>query len=403
MRVLLLNSDYPPLGGRTAVAAETLARGLARRGASVDIVTAGERKERASEVHWDGVSVEEGSLTIHRVKSHRARRRQPGWGCRSYLRAALPLVRELMRAERYDVVHVFSSLPTGAILPFLDLRDTPIVVSLHGSDVPGYDPTDHSRALAHLLLRPLTRWIWRRADRVLVTSESVGRLALNTLPGLRYSVVHHGVDLTRFRPRAPHRVGPGDGIRCLAVSRLIKSEGLADLIRAIGSLEQERFELEILGSGPAEGSLRDLVSSLGLENRVTFGGSLDRDQIARRYRAADLFAIASGEEALDSGFAEALAAGLPIVGRGLGGESSLVHGRNGLLVPAGDPAALAGAILRLADDQFLRAKMARRNRAEAEANLSWDRVTARHVSIYQGIQRRVPSRSLLSELPSSTW
>jgi len=401
MRVLLLNPEYPPLGGGTALAAESLARGLARCGAMVDFVAVGEGEARVSEIHWDGTASAEGSLTLHRVGRNRTGCPQGIGGMLRYGRSALPLCRSLARAARYDVVQVFSPLSTGAILPFLDRRHTPVVVSLLAADVPGYDS---SQRAAERLHRPLSRWIWRRADRVVVASDSLGRLARRTAPGLRYSVIYHGVDLARFRPRAAHHLRKDEKIRCLAGSRLIRGKGLADLIRAISCLESGRFELEILGSGPVEDSLKALVSSLGLGDRVTFSGALDRGQIARRYRSADLFAVASWDEAFDSGLAEALASGLPIVGPKPGSMPGLVQqGRNGLLVPPRDPAALAGAIVRLADDSALRGKLGQRNRAEAEATLSWEQVTARYLSIYQGIQRRAPARPLLAELPTSSW
>ncbi len=86
--------------------------------------------------------------------------------------------------------------------------------------------------------------------------------------------------------------------------------------------------------------------------------------MARRYREADLFTLASVEEAFGNVYAEALASGLPIVGSNIGGIPELVeHGRNGLLVPPRDPLALAAAIHQLGENPTLRAEMGRRNRA----------------------------------------
>jgi phosphatidylinositol alpha 1,6-mannosyltransferase len=99
-----------------------------------------------------------------------------------------------------------------------------------------------------------------------------------------------------------------------------------------------------------------------------------------------------------------MAAGLPIVASTAGAAPELVRdGRNGLLVPPGDPSALAGAIRRLAGNPRARAEMGRRNRAGAGEHLGWDRVTARHLSLYHGVERRAPARRLLAEQPSSTW
>ncbi len=404
MRILILNYEYPPLGGGAAVATAALAQGLFERGVAVDVVTAGAGPgtERRTAGRPVGPLVE-GGLTVYRVKSRRTGVHEAGMGdAASYLVAALPVIRRLLRSYRYDAVHIFFSLPTGALLPFLRLRGTPVVVSLRGSDVPGYDPHNSTLQWAHRLLTPMTRWIWRRADRVVAVCDSLGRLALNTWPDLRYAVVPNGVDLALFHPADPATPRPSKRIRCLAVARLVERKGLGDLIRALALLERGRFELEIVGGGADQRVLRDLAAQLGVAEEVRFLGPLPRAEVAERYRAADLFTLPSSAEAFGNVFAEALASGLPIVGSDTGGIPDLVeHGSNGLLVRSGDIGALAGAIGYLADDPELRTEMALRNRAKAEATLEWSQVTRRYVSIYEAIQHRLPARSLVAQPTAS--
>jgi glycosyltransferase involved in cell wall biosynthesis len=403
MRILVLNYEYPPLGGGAAVATAALAHGLAERGIAVDVVTAGlgaEGERRAT----DRPEQPAGStgLSLYRVKSRRTGVHEAGMGdAASYLVAALPVIRRLLRSHKYDAIHIFFSLPTGALLPFLP-RGIPVVVSLRGSDVPGYDPHNSSLQRAHRLLAPLTRWIWRRADRVVPVCESLGQLALRTFPDLRYTVVPNGVDLTLFHPADPATRVPSHRIRCVAVARLIERKGLGDLIRALALLEPGRFELEIVGGGADEKVLRDLAAELGVGREVRFLGPLSRIGVAERLRQADLFTLPSAAEAFGNVFAEALASGLPVVGSTTGGIPDLVeHGSNGLLVPPGDVHALAGAIRYLGDDPELRAEMALRNRARAEATLEWAQVTRRYLSIYEGIQLPIPVRSLVAEPTAS--
>jgi glycosyltransferase involved in cell wall biosynthesis len=390
MRVLLLNYEYPPFGGSDGIACQALARGLAARGTTVDVVTSGDFDGRTQEPFRDADSGEDGLLTVHRVKCRRAQIHPSGVrDVISYLRATVPVVRHRLRSEQYDVVHLFFSPATGAMLPLLNLGDVPIVVS-HRSSAP-----------SHPLLRALTRWIWRRADRVVAVCESLGNEIRRGSPNLRYAVIPDGVDLTRFRPtrrRSPAR------LRCLAVARLVEREGLGDLIRAIGMLDRERCELEIVGAGSDELSLRQLAAGLGVSERVFFSGTPDRDTLARRYREADIFTLASWEEVHGDVLVQALASGLPIVGTNVGGIPELVgHGENGLLVPPRDPAALASAIRHLGDHPELRARMGRQGRADAEARYSWDRVVIRYLSIYNGVQRLASARHPLAEVPSSTW
>jgi glycosyltransferase involved in cell wall biosynthesis len=410
MRVLILNYEYPPLGGGAGVATAQLATHLAERRAAVDVVTAGANTTPASLLGVES----HGGLSLYRVRSQRTGIHQAGMAdAASYLRAALPVVRRLLDTHRYDVLHIFFSLPTGALLPLLDLRRVPVVVSLRGSDVPGYDPHNRTLQRVHRVVRPFTRWIWRRADRVVALSESLGQLARQTMPELAYSVIHNGVDVQRFRPPVAARQARVDRIRCLAVARLVERKGITDLLRALAQLERGRFELEIVGSGPDASALRELTAQLGLAAEVRFTGALNREEVAERYRAADLFTLASWEESFGNVFAEALASGLPIVGSRVGGIPEFVeHGRHGLLVPPRDPAALAAAIRRLADAPDERTEMAIRNREKAETRLSWGHVTDRYLEVYQAIAHRsmTPSRPAQpsqpaqpAKLPTSIW
>ena len=405
MRVLLLNYEYPPCGSGAGLATEALAEGLAGRGATVDVVAGGEEASSDPRLFWDGQSETECLVTVHRVPSHRRAAHEAGVrGAMGYLSAALPVVRRLLEREEYDVVHFVFSLPTAAMLPLLDLHGAPLVVSLRGSDVPGYDVGHRGVERAHRLLHPLTRWIWHRADCVVVPSDSLGRLAQRTDPRLRYSVVRNGVDLTRFRPRVALRRVPDGVIRCLAVARLVERNRVADLIEALGLLDRDRYQLEIVGTGPEEGAQREQVRRLGLERQVRFSGWLERAQVEQRFREADLFTLVPPVESFGNSFLEALASGLPIVGSDVGGIPELVeHARNGMLVVPGRPRELAHAISYLAADPRLRSEISRRNRGHAEQKHSWDRVTARYLALYNGAQRRAPVRRPVAELPSSSW
>jgi glycogen synthase len=400
MRFLILNYEYPPLGGGAGVATAALAHGLADRGFAVDVVTASANDcaERRSS-SWDPHLQELGGLRLFQVRSSRVGVHEAGMlGAASYLLHALPVVRRLLRTHQYDAVHVFFSLPTGALLPFAGIGDVPVIVSLRGSDVPGYDRYNRTMQGMHLLLSPLTHWIWRRADRVVPVCKALGRLAELTCPGLEYSVIPNGVDLDLFHPAVPSPRLPGTRpTRCLAVARLVERKGLGELIRAFALLPRRHFELEIVGEGPDLELLRRLTERLGVARQIQFSGSLSRAAVAERYRAADLFTLPSAAEAFGNVFAEALASGLPIVGSTTGGIPELVeNGVNGLLIDPGQPLALARAIQYLAQDPELRQMMRTRNRAKAEATLQWSQITDRYLALYEGLRHQAPAPARLT-------
>jgi glycosyltransferase involved in cell wall biosynthesis len=385
LRILLLNYEYPPLGGGAGIASAALAQRLAARGIVVDVVTSrpdGVRDtERQSGLACLTVAP---NLTLYRVRSHRRGIHQAGFfGAGSYLWSAIPAARTLLRAHRYDIVHIYFSLPTGALIPALPLGDIPVVVSLRGSDVPGYDERNPRLVLAHRILRPLTRWIWRRASRVVPVCDSLGELARDTLPSLEYSVIGNGVDLDLFRPGTPVVARDPAPVRCLAVGRLIERKGLADVLRAWSLLPRGRYALEIAGGGPQDSALRALATELGVSADVHFSGPLSRDEIAARCRSADMFVLTPYEEAFGNVFAEAIAAGLPVVASNIGAIPDLVqHAENGILVPPGDASAIARAVRELGDDPARRAEIATRNRGRAESILSWDTAADRYLALY---------------------
>jgi glycosyltransferase involved in cell wall biosynthesis len=212
------------------------------------------------------------------------------------------------------------------------------------------------------------------------------------------------VDPTSFRPRGALRRVPDGVVRCLAVARLVPHNGLDDLLDAIALLDRRRFQLEIVGAGPHEAALRARVRRLGLESRVRLAGWLERNQLARRYREADLFTLAPRRESLGGSFLEALASGLPVVGSTAGDLPEILgHGRHGVLVPPARPHELAQAIDRLADDPPRRAEMSRRNRAEAVEKYAWPRLASRYLALYHSAGRSARDRSAAAELPAGSW
>src|SRR5665213_2969397 len=137
------------------------------------------------------------------------------------------------------------------------------------------------------------------------------------------------------------------------------------------------------GGGPDEARLRALAAELGVEREITFTGALPREGIAQRCQRAHLFVLTPYEEAFGNVFAEALAAGLPIVASSVGAIPSLVkNGDNGILVAPGDSIAIARAIRELGEDPERRALMSARNRARAEAALSWDTAAGSYLALY---------------------
>ncbi len=189
----------------------------------------------------------------------------------------------------------------------------------------------------------------------------------------------HGVDLGRFRHIDPPA---GPVLVALAVGRFVEKKGFADAIRAV-SMAGRPVRLRFVGDGALRGQLEDLAAELGVADRVEFLGRCTHASLASHYAAADVVVVpsvvdrAGDRDGLPNVVLEAMASGRPVIASDVAAISSAVRDRvTGVLLPPGDPAALAWALDELHDDPAARARMGAAARSEAAARFDLDRCAA---------------------------
>lgn len=375
MRVLLLNYEFPPLGGGAATASAQIAAHMAARGVEVAVLTS----------HMKGLPRKErkDGYTIYRVPVMRKRMDRcslPEMGV--FIAGAIIPALRLARRFKPDVMHVFFGMPTGPV-GYLVSRATgiPYLLSLRGDDVPGRQ--EGGLALAHRVMRPLTKVVWSRAGALVVNGVGLKERAERTLTGKQIELVPNGIDTGLFHPAEEPRKR-GDKIRLLFVGRLHAQKGLAHVLHALVALEArelERVELEFVGSGPEENALKALVSTLGLAERVRFSGWVGRNDIPAHYRDSDVFVFPSYEEGMPNVVMEAMASGLPVIATDIPGVRQLVEdGSSGCLVPVADVEALRQAISTLVSDREARSRMGLKGR-ELACRSNWASVADRYLDL----------------------
>jgi glycosyltransferase involved in cell wall biosynthesis len=371
MRLLFINYEFPPVGGGAAHASLALGRELVSLGHRIDFLTLATEGRSCDEV-VDGIGV-------HRVRAYRRGVHESGAiGALSFLGFAAWRLRQLARTQNYDAYHYYFSLPTGALslVPGAHRR-RPYVVSLRGSDVPGYDPT---LARQHRTLLPITRRIWRRAFRVVTNSANLRQLALTSAPDTPIDVILNGTCITATCAPREARTD----LRVLVVSRLIARKGIDTLILALARAGNEDLSLDIAGEGPDGRALRQLAQASGVAGRVRFHGFVSRAGLDALYAGADIFVLASLAESCSMALLEAMGAGLPLLASKVGGTVELIEpGRNGLLFTPQDVEALAAGLGTLARNPALRERFAAANRTLAQQQFSWRAVARRYEAIFQ--------------------
>jgi glycogen synthase len=241
-----------------------------------------------------------------------------------------------------------------------------------------------------LLLRTLgglaEAWGERRADAVIaLTDRLAGRLLEAGLDPGRVHVIPSGVDPGRFvgppADPAPELPRP----RVLFVGRLAPQKGVRTLLEAVPLLRHRDVPVLLVGDGPERGRLERRAAGLGLAGRVRFLGFATPRQVTAWLCHADVLVLPSVYEELGSVLLEAMAAGLPVVASAVGGIPAVVRdGGEGLLVPPGEPPALAAAVDRVLGDRALAGRLARAA-TERAAAFHWDRLAEQVLEVYRGV------------------
>lgn len=251
------------------------------------------------------------------------------------------------------------------------------------------------------LLRPVrrgfvSRWLYTRAvDGIIVNAGAIRDCMMRSvdfLPPARFSLIPNGIDTSGGSRghAAPIRESlglPKEGPIVGIVARLAPMKGHRDLLRAWRQIVAsfEGAVLAVVGEGEEEEPLRALVRSLELERSVLFLGF--RRDVQEVLRALDVFVLPSvRDEGCSNTLLEAMWQGVPAVVTDCGGLPEVIDdGVDGLIVPAGDPHALSGALSRLLGDPALRQRLGNAARGKIASRFSQESVLALLVKLLREV------------------
>jgi len=375
----MLNYEFPPIGGGAGKAHLHLLKEYARYNnlLKIDVLTSAPQPGFIVESFAENITIYK--VGLHKKKLHYWRKIE----VLEWLFNARVHYRRLLRENDYDLVHAFFGFPTGWLC-YRSAALLPYIISLRGSDVPGYNIR---LGLDYKLLSGLFRKIWSAAAVVVANSNGLRKLALEFMPALDIKVIPNGIDTEQFHPSEKQDLTKP--IKALTVCRLISRKRIDLLIKATALAKKSGLDIQlnIAGDGNLMGQLQKLADELNIGDSVNFMGRVPAEQMPQLYRNNDIFVMSSAHEGMSNAMLEAVASGLPIITTRCEGVEELIKD-NGIVVESPQPEEIAKAIKNLADDRQAYSRMSIAARKQTE-KFSWNSVAEQYLNHYNRIANNI--------------
>ena len=295
------------------------------------------------------------------------------------------IIHSFRKFRNMDVVHVQWPIPNGLGSLFLKkIYGIPYINTIHGEEV-------YLSKRYHTLFA--LNWFVNNSTKTVANSSATLDSCLGSgLKKEKLEVIPFGVDIDFYRPLKISK--KGDIFQILAVGYLIERKGFEYLVKATKEVLKEHYnvQLTIVGSGPLEEKLKNIIKELKLETNAKIMKNVSDEELLQLYNSSDLFVLPSivdsqgNTEGLGVVLLEAMACKLPVIGSDTGGIPDIIQdGETGLLVPEKDVSGLSNAILSLIKNEELRKKLAVNGYDRVKEKFSWEKIAEGYLKIYSSI------------------
>ena len=366
LRILVLNQDFPPMGGGASPVSYELAKGYVKLGHKVDVVT----------MHFKGLPYFEkkDGINIHRVKCMRSKKEiTHPWELLSYIRSAKKFLRNYLKSNNYNICHCHFIIPTGIIALWLKKKyNLPYIITAHGSDVPGYNPDRFK--LMHKFTSRMLRNICDNAKAIISPSKFLANLIKENINYYKIKVIPNGINPKEFIPKNKNKI-------ILSTGKLIQRKGFQYLIQAVSDKDLG-WEIHICGYGPYRRELENL--SKDSKTKVVFHGFLNNKSNEYKFllESASIYSLVSLKENASISLLEAMSAGCAVITSDVSGCPETVHNA-GISIEPENIGVLRKTIKNLIGHPILINKYGKMARKKVSEDFNWEKI----IKEYEGVLR----------------
>jgi glycosyltransferase involved in cell wall biosynthesis len=379
MNILVINYEYPPIGGGGGVICKDISEQIASKGHRVTVVTSQYASLPELEI-LNGVTIIRLPVVMRGKKDVAS---FPSMI--SYVPLCIRKAASLLRRERFDVINTHFAIPSGPAGQYVsDKYRIPNVLSIHGGDI--FDPSKSLSPHDTFGLKQTVRKMLVKADRVVAQSSDTKSNAE------KYYGIDRQIDIVPLgiRPNAYSRKSrkdlglPADRYVFSTIGRLVKRKNIEDLLHVIKQIQiSNPSVLLIMGDGPEKGFIEARIRDLQLEGAVRLLGRVSEEQKYEYLNASDGYLSTAIHEGFGIVFLEAMECGLPVVCYDRGGQRDfLENGMTGYLVELGNTEEFGYRLKDLLNSPSMRAEIGSHNK-EYVKNFYIESVAEKYLSIFR--------------------